>query len=194
MAQPFVPGPAPLWVGLGSSEAPIFLGFTERGVDLDVNPQYAPYLTDLGGGVMTDACYQGALAQISFDLTRWNEETFALMADHAGIVPGSVRGTDLPGEIGTLMAFENAAFPVWCPFPYVAKAAYASMPAGYRFPKCYIERESLPERGAKPAKIRLVMQCLRHLLMTSATQNQFGAGRFTLYDHDMTAINGLLPD
>lgn len=188
MASPYVPGPAPIFVGLGGSAGqPAFLGFSERGVHIDINPMYSDYIVDLGGAVPLDKSYQGATATVSFDLTRWNEDVLAAMDDFSGSLAGSSRGVDVPGEIGTLMSYEGAAYTLWIVFPYSNFPAYADMPAGYRFPKAFIDRETLPERGSKPAKVHLIMTCLRDLDMT--TINDYGRGKLTLYDNDMSAIS-----
>lgn len=190
MSQPHVPGPCPIYVGLGGGGSPLFLGFSERGVNIDLNASFSPYVVDISGSTPLDQCYQGEGASISFDLTNWNEPVLSLMQDIAGNIPGSVRGLDVFGEVGTLMGYELAAFTCWFPFPYALKPAYALSVSGYRFPLCYIDRSSLPERGSKPAKTHLTLQALRAVNNTQSGA-PIGNIQLKLYDHDMTAVAGL---
>lgn len=192
MAGPFVPGPAPLWIAYG--QQPYFLGWSERGVSIDLGASYVPYHNDLGGQEMLDLSYQGQNATINFVLTRWNAIALASIEDYAGILPGSTPGGDVAGEIGTLMAYEGAAFSLWIGFPYAAKAAYSTHMLGYHFPATVLERDSLPERGSKPARVACNVRAIRQLIMTPATQNGLVAGALKLYDYDMTAILGKFPD
>jgi hypothetical protein len=193
MATPLVPGPCPVWVA-DSGGTPRFLGFSERGVSADFQYNYVPYHNDLGGAEPLDYSYQGKSATISLDLTRWRADTLAFIQDALSDQVGSTGGIDVPGEIGTLMAYEGIAFTVWTPYPYTNSPAYNTHPPGYRFPPGIIARVGRPARGSKPAKVHLVVRAIRQLLMTPATQTVFGAGRLTLYDHNMTAVAGLFPD
>lgn len=190
MSQPWVAGPVPIFIGLGSGFSPLFLGLSERGVNISFDPEYTPYVVDAAGTVPLDAVFQGASATIQFTLTSWREPTYALLADYAGVVLGSVRGQESFGEIGTLMGFERAAFPVWIPFPYSQKLAYAQMPQGYRFELCYADRDSLPERGTRASKLDIVLRAIRRV-SSSVQDGRLGNAMFRLYDHDMSAVNGL---
>ena len=192
MAGPFVPGPAPIWIAFGGQ--PNFLGFSEGGVSIDLMASYLPYHNDLGGQEALDYSYQGQGATINFVLTRWNALTLANLEDYAGIVTGSGPGLDVAGEIGTLMAYEGAAFEAWIAFPYAAKPAYSTNMLGYHFSHVILDRESLPQRGARPAKVACNMRAIRQLVMTPATQNGLTAGNLLLYDYDMSAIVGKFPD
>lgn len=193
MATPLVPGPAPVWYGFLAE--PQFLGWTERGVTIDPSPEWLPYYCDLGGSTPMDYSYQGQSATINFTLSRWNAATLSLLLeDYAGGFPGSAPGVDVAGEIGALMVHEGLALSLWVGFPYVAKVAYQEHMLGYHFHHVIIERESLPERGARPAKVNLTLRAVRRLLMSPAHQNGLLAGTFILYDYDMSAILGRFPD
>lgn len=199
MAQPFVPGPAPIFVSDSSSAIPFFLGYSERGVSFSHDPSYVPYYCDLGGATPLDFSYQGESMMIHLDLVRWNPavlRTIQDVIDHDGAFgnPGSAPGVDVAGEIGTLMAYQNAGQMLWVAFPYANSQAFAGNPPGYRFPCAILEREGLPEHGSKPAKVSMSFRAVRNLDMRPATLTPFGAGKLTLYDFDMSAINGIFPD
>ncbi len=193
MATPFVPGPAPIWIG-GAGFEPFFLGWSERGVSFELTPNWQPYFCDLGGAEPMDLSYQGQGGSISFTLVRWNPIALARLEDYVGSLPGSLPGIDVAGEIGTLMAYEGLAFSCWIGFPYAAKFAYSNNALGYHFYRVVPERESLPERGSRPAKVNMTLRAIRELVMTPETQNGLVAGVLGLYDYDMTAILGKFPD
>lgn len=199
-AQPWVPGPVPIFLApptLGSS--PLFFGISERGVALHNIPTFDPYLTDYLGRVPTDYSYQGKESVVEAAFTRWDEALFAIIADQAGLGTDPA-GIDAPGAVGTLMGFENRAYPLWTVFPYSAKAAYSTMPGGYHFFGAFLDDEGLPERGAKPAILRLRWKCIRRLVFPGQPGSSSGQGlplgnmpSGALYDKDMTGVNlGLL--
>lgn len=193
MAIPFVPGPAPIWVASqtrgNQKPRPEFLGFSERGVNLALTPSYSPYHVDVAGGTALDYSYQGQSASISVDLTRWRPSTLAKIEDYVGKSLGRA-GFDFGGEIGALMVHEGLALTMWVLFPYAAKAAYAGNPGGYRFFNVVLESESLPERGARPARVHLNFRALRGLVINQ----QYKYGLLGLYDYDMSAVANLVPD
>ena len=193
MATPFVPGAAPIWLG-GAGLDTFFLGWSERGVSLDLTPNWRPYYCDLGGDEPMDFSYQGQGATISFTLVRWNPTALAVIEDYVGSFTGTAPGVDVAGEIGTLMDYENLALSLWVGFPYAARVAYSNNMLGYHFFRVIPVRESLPERGSRPAKVNMTLRAVRSLLMTPVTQNGLVAGALGLYDFDMTAILGKFPD
>lgn len=211
MAQPFVPGPSPIWIGLqfrdpagsvGEEGQILFLGFTQRGADLSLNEEYSELVTDVGGAVPIDLTYQGQSGTLSFDLTRWREDTYEILCNHAANTEqdkkAKKRGREPAGRVGTIMALEQAAFRVYVPFPYsTVGGKYSDMPAGYRFLNCVLDRDSLPTRGSQPARLLLVFRCMRAVfpgLLNSNEFPRFGEDLFGFYDHDMGAIAGRLPD
>ena len=125
------------------------------------------------------------------DLERYNESAYAVMAGRPQSRLGtSTRGTNVPGDIGSLMIQEGMAFQLWLSFPYSAKAAMAGMPAGYHFVAAVLAGpDSLDELGTKPRRVRLIFDCLRKF--DPSVTNTYGAGGFVLYDFNMTAIAGL---
>ncbi len=224
MAQPFVPGPAPVWLGFfeqGTEGLVVFLGYSERGVSIDVNPEYSSLVTDAGGNVPTDLIFQGSSATVSASFTRWNEATYVMIADHAarnnpqrqalGGGIGLKRGAEPRGRVGTIMALEGAAFCLFVAFPNAIRLGvaavkpgalpnpYVTMPAGYRFPFAVLDRDGLPERGSKPARLSLNFRCFRSIpreVLASATSYppEDGQDLYVLYDHAMGLLAGKLPD
>lgn len=192
MAQQFVTGPVDIFVNYGSLGGvvtpPLYLGYSERGPRMQVRPQYSSTYVDVGGQkIPFDSCYDGQDAIVSADMSRWNEDVYAAIAIKSGASGNnSPAGIDDPGDIGTLMMHEGAAITVWLRFTHAAKLAYSTMPAGYRFPIAMLQNDDHNELGTKPRKISLVFHCLREFDVTIT--NAYGAGRFTLFDHDMTGL------
>lgn len=192
MAQQFVTGPCDIFVNYGSLGGvvtpPLFLGHSERGPRMQVRPQYSSSYVDIGGQkIPFDSVYDGQDAIVSADLSRWDETVYAAISIKSGASANNApAGTDDPGDIGTLMIHEGAAIQVWLRFPHAAKLAYSTMPAGYRFPVCMLQNDDHNELGTKPRKISLVFHCLREFDVS--VTNAFGAGRFVLFDHDMSGL------
>lgn len=196
MAQPYVTGPAGIWVGLYGG-VPTFLGHCERSPSIQVRPYYSPVFCDLAGQrVPLDMIYDGEEAMVSVDLTRYNESTYAALASRP--IPGraaTTRGTNLPGDIGSLLLLEGFTHELWVTFPYSAKAAMGGpvsatsggpMPAGYHFHAAYLEGpDDLGPLGTTARRLRLNFHCIRTFTTDSA-----GAS-FFLYDHVMSGVAGL---
>lgn len=206
MASPYVPGPCPIWVNLDDGGAlTAFLGMSERGVSIDLNPEYSPYVVDGAGSVPVDAAYQGQAATVTCSLSRWNESTYRAIGTYAGrprdgtaFTGAKSRGTDFPGDVGTLVANELSAFHLYVPFPYSNKFAYGpgglginAQPFGYHFYRAYLDRDSLPERTAKGAILNLTFHCVRRLFVDGNNALGLNNYRWVLYDNDVSAVQFL---
>lgn len=196
MAQPYGTGAAELWAGVGPSHGPLFLGWCERNPIMQVRPQYSPVYCDIAGAVPLDEMYGGQDGLVTADLTVYNETIYAVIADKAvaGTGLGTLRGRELPGELGTLMVTEGAAYPLWIRFPYAAKplmggpaAPGGPMPAGYRWAAAFLMNDDIPEFGQTRAKkLHLVWHCLR--VFDPSAASVLGAGSFLLFDHNMAGL------
>lgn len=188
--QPFIPGPVQLWADVNNNNSPEAFGYSERGVNIDLHPRYSPYVVDVAGEEPLDWYYSGVGGTVSSVIDFWNEDVYAAMSSYVNVSPG--RGRDGPGDIGTLVGTEGAAYPLFIVFPYQGaggKTAYADGPRGYRFYLAIVERDSLPERGAKPAKLHLTWKLMRRMTITPGTGTSLGNAFLTLYDNDVSAIN-----
>ncbi|MDE2101459.1 MAG: hypothetical protein KGL39_29710 [Patescibacteria group bacterium] len=194
MAQLYVSGPALCFVG--PMNAPIasctFLGTTAGDVDIETRPVYENVPNSLGGTVPFDRALQGEEAIFTLDLTRWNQGLVNSISDwaNAGTALGggvvAVPGFMLPGEIGTLVMTEGQAICVAVVSPYSAKAVYATMDPGYRFPVCSCEGVTRGKMGTKELHARLSIHAQR--FFDIGPTNAFGAGAFTCYDKKVTPI------
>ena len=204
-----------MWVNLGFRENVnelLFLGFARGGVNIAIDPVYAPIVTDTGGSAPTDLIFDGSSAMVSASFTRWNEESYARLADHgAKSTDARRRGAGVLGRVGTIMGMATAAFQLLVIFPYAFQKnppggnrpaailnPYASMPVGYRFPQAVLDRDGLPARGARPAHLDLTFRCLRQtkreLLAKPLPFPAENEDLYLLYDHNVDAIRGNLPD
>ena len=206
MAQPYVTGPALIYVGVpnntGGSSRAFFLGTAEQSPVIEIRPDYEPVFNDLRGGKKPfDLSFQGEEAFTFADLTRWNENVYAALAARPrgatalalggalGVVAGAAgvaptRGLNIVGDIGTLQLTEGQNIVVWVVFPYASKAAMAGMPAGYRFPYSVFEGpDLLKPLGTKPRKIHIVFH---HMAGYNAS-----TGAFLTYDHNTSGLPGI---
>lgn len=159
MAQPYVTGPAHMYVQSGGS--PVYLGTAERTPRIEVRPGQIPVMNDIGGPVVPfDMMYSGEEAFISADLTRWNNSVLQTILGRP--IVGSPPGADSFGSIGTIISYEGMGFVFYIVFPYSSKPAYSTQEAGYRFFSCYVigpdDHYSL---GTNPRKIHLAIHALR---------------------------------
>ncbi len=197
MAQPFVTGAVPIFCGVGGSASPIFLGHSERYPRIEIRPSFSPVFVDVAGQkVPYDYVYDGEEAYVTADVTRFNEATYAIIADRAATNNTNglaiLRGNNAPGEIGTLMVTEGIAYGLWLPFFYSTKAAMATMPPGYHFAAAFLEGpDTLDPLGTAPRKIHMVWHCVRKFDTTQS--NSFGWGGFNLYDNNPASFVGLPP-
>ncbi len=192
MAQPYVTGPCHIAVAFGLRATnrfgtPLYLGTAERSPRIQIRPTWTPLFNDIGGSqIPFDMAYEGDEAFISADLTRWNEGIYALLAARTNNPANQLgRGTNINGDLGTLMITENVANILLLQFPYstLKAATYGTQPAGYRFLRTWLEGpDDLDPLGTQPRKIRLVFRALRAFSITSNGPN------FGLYDHNMVAF------
>lgn len=205
MAQPYVTGPALLYVGVtssspgGTSNKAVFLGTAEQSPVIEIRPDYEPVFNDLRGSKKPfDLAFEGEEAFTFADLTRWNESVYAALAARpravsalgaGGAVAGGLglaptRGVNIAGDIGTLQLTENQSFTLWVVFPYASKPAMASMPAGYRFPFTVFEGpDLLKPLGTRPRKIHVVFHHMAGF--NPAT------GAFFTYDTNTAGLPGI---
>lgn len=195
MSQEYVPGPVEIWLGVTANSAPMFLGWSEAGVDLEFRPRYGEHKTDLSGGPEgppADKWYAGQDAIISAVVNRMSLNCYYAAADKSVNVFGvSVPGIDEPGDRGALMVAEGRAYPLWLKHPHAVKPFYSNGPSGalvrgYRFLHVVMERETLPKLGPRPKKLNLAWHAISNLNI--AFNNEFGTGLYTLFDHDMTQL------
>lgn len=192
MAQPYVPGPVDLWLGIGAGGAPVFFGHCEKGFDLQKRPRWGELICDLAGSVPMDEYFEGADALLSGTLIRYNETTYRSITDFsAPRLAVSIPGLELPGDIGALAISEECTYMGWLRHPYSVKLVFndpisGAMVPGYRMMAMRLERDSIPDLGPRPKKLPLTWRCLR--VFDFNYRDNLGQGRFILYDHDLTAL------
>ena len=186
MANVYVNGPSHLFVGTGSSHAPVYLGTSAQGVSIEFRDQFEGVPNDLGGKVEFDATFAGEDAMVSADMTRYNESVYAVISARPSL---GTRGVSVPGDIGTLMVQEGVAYPLWILGPYAIKPSFVAMPLAYHFLAAFLLPDSLPNLGTTAKKVHLQWHCLRTFDLT--VSNLYGQGAMRLYDTDATAVLGL---
>lgn len=194
-ASPYVAGAVPVFIGTyaggpivsGSSiDAPAiigFLGHTENGLDVQFEHKFDPFRVDLGGSVEADQSYQGTTAVITATLSRWDDEVYQTLV---GGPVNAFLGSDVPGDIGTLMVQEGNVQQVILPFPYQAKSAYSTQIAGLRFFACTLVQDNWKALGTRPRLLSLSWRANR--VFVPGVTNEFGYGAWVLFDE---TIGGL---
>jgi hypothetical protein len=170
--SPFSPG----------TTAPRFLGHCERAPRILIHREYANVHNDPAGSVPADLSYQGQRATISLDLARFDAAVYDLIAQfpHTGTFPA---GTDVAGDVGSLMITEGRHIGVWILFPYSIKATNvaAGMIAGYRLPFCFpVGPDDHRSLGTQPRILNLQFLGIRNYNASTGAQ--------LLYDSNMAGL------
>lgn len=183
MALPYVTGPAHTFLGVGTNNSPLYLGTSEGEPEIVLHPHFEPVMNDLAGPSEPFAFqFMGEGATIHMTINRYNEATLALA--QARPFKASARGTEPDGSNGALMYEESLAFSIWLLFPYATKTVFRAnnMPAGYRFPVCFLEGPDRMPVGTRARKISCNFRAQRLCAIGN------GGVTFTLYDHNMAAV------
>jgi hypothetical protein len=178
MAQPWCTGPAHIFLGIGLSGSLAYLGTAERTVHYEIRHHYEPIFNDIGGvRIPIDVSDQGEEGFVSADITRWNMDTYnVLAATPRPFVGGATAGFYAGGDQGTQLITEGFMYQLAIQFPYGAgfKPAYAPLEAGRRFYQTYLlGPEVLEPLGTQPHKRRLTWHALRFL--AASTNNTISA-------------------
>ncbi len=172
---------------LANLNNPLLLGTGMRGPRIKVRRAYSRVWNDLTGPELAfDKIWAGEEALIFFDLTRWNENIYQLMATRprAGATPGA----EPPGTRGTLLMTEGKAFPLYLRFPafdFHPRFKAAGGQAGYRFLCASIEEDDY-ETGSGAN--------MRHLALHCWEVYDPKSNGLALYDGNMTGIGPVLPN
>lgn len=192
--QTWTTGAVPIICGVGSSGAPMLLGWAEKFPRIQIRPYWQRVFCDLGGqSCPFDYMFDGQEGLVTADVIRFDEATYRVIADRANTndpgVAAREPGLNEPGEIGTLMVQEKVAYQLWLPFLYANKPTMPGMRRGYRFRRAFLEGPDDLEQGTVPRKVRMVWRCVHDFDDTS--RNDYGVGNMPLYDDDMSAVDGL---
>lgn len=167
---------------------PRFIGTGERGPRIRIRRKFSPVYNDIGGPELSfDDLYAGEDAFVFITLTRWNEALYQSLAGTP--FPGSSMMGDGPGEIGTAMVTEGAAFPIYLRFPapsFRPALAAQAYPLGYRFYAASLVDDDDFETGTAANKRHLIFHCRR--AYNPANNN------LVLGDFNMSGIPALMPN
>jgi hypothetical protein len=143
MSQLYVPGPAQLFVGTGNSQALVFLGYTQEGVDINLRGNWLPVISDVAGPTTPiDRQFFPESADFTFRLTEYNEQ---VLQAYACRTFGGIAGALQANQAGSLLVQENLGFPFAIRCPYAVKTAFsATMVSGYYFPVTAVDDDIVP--------------------------------------------------
>lgn len=220
MAQVYVTGCCDIFVetGLTSQGGPVFLGHCEKTPGVQIRRHHSPVFCDYSGrAVPADMIYEGESALVSLDLTRYNEDIYALLARSTGFGSfgergGGARGTDEMGDIGSLMQRDRRTRELWLRFPYGGAGGKptmnlprgttggGAMVSGMHFLSAYLEGpDDLGPLSTAARRLHIVFHCLRRWVgWYAGSRNNAPAPvlvpneTLLLYDHSMAAVTGLV--
>ncbi len=177
MATTYVTGVVSIYCVLGGK--PLFLGTGEKAPRISTRRSFSPVHNDITGPVIQfDKLYAGKEAFVSVVLTRWEEAV--LVAIQSGPFPGRDPGSDGPGDDGTLMMTEGAAYPIivrYANFDLKPGMRAAGLAPGRRFMCATLDGEEVEEPGTDANKKHLMWYCQRLYIPST--------GRKVLYDANM---------
>lgn len=135
MAQPYVAGPAQIFVHDGSNF--LFLGYSESGVRINWIRHFDDYMTDKSGTKMpADKQFMGLGALVSCDLTQFNH---AVLNIARRCIRGRSFGDIQNGDIGQMMVAQGNTYRLNIRQPYADPALwggsnlYPGMPLNIHF-------------------------------------------------------------
>lgn len=192
MAQVYNTGACFVYAGIGSGNAPVFVGTGERAPRQRIQRFWSPLFNDLAGDQDSfDDLYQGQRGMVIVRLSRWKQVAvnFLQSIPLAAGLPGGT-GVDALGDVGTAMVTEGLTFPLWVLYDYGAsgrfpKAAFANgangaMPPGRRWLAARLEGPDDETAGTQPNYLDLVFVCKR--VYDSST------GNLSLWDRNTAGL------
>lgn len=116
-----------------------YLGTAERAPVIALEPTYRKVHADgQNWPLSADKVLLGEQATITALLTRWDETTYAFIANRLDSLTGG-RGTFGINDIGTMMIAESQTYQLFVQFPFADNVVYQGMPQGYLFPYVTID-------------------------------------------------------
>jgi hypothetical protein len=160
MASFFTTGPALIYIGLKTGY--FFLGTGREPPHFRIRRGWIPIFNDLQGPVIpSDVMYAAQEALTIVDMNRYDPVVMATIRSMPNVT-GSA-GTNVFGDIGTLMITEGAAFTLVLNYPYAAlKPAMraAGLVNNVIFPGTWLEGPDDEDQGTTDKKINLIFHSL----------------------------------
>ena len=175
MSNIFVPGAAEIHVGTLANGALQFLGWSEAGVKISIQPFWEDVKTDLGGPMRaTDVQRMGEQAIISLDLKIINFAAWLSIAD------GGLGGQTAAGDTGALMLGEGNAYRllVFRPKSQTARNKRLGMIPCYNFFTAWMVGPDDIDNSMRAMKQRCVFRAIDSVV--TATQE------WNLYNYDFS--------
>lgn len=173
MATAFrVTGPTQIFVATGASNALQFLGWSESGVEIELNGEFEDVICDIGGPRLpTDVQWMGIDAHITADIVKYDEAvlTALLARSYLNTSTGSLGQYDM----GTLMVSQAATQRLLLNCPYSTK--FSDMVAAYNFVATYLEGATRISTGTKVKKARCVWRAIPSFAQTGGTATLWNA-------------------
>lgn len=170
------------------SMTPILLGTGMRGPRIRIRRAYSKVFNDITGPeIPYDDIWSGEEGRIFFDLTRWNESVYTMIAQRPRA--GATLGAEPAFTRGTLMTTEGMNWPMYLRFPNFDSHPYYAKNggvAGYRFLSCKLVDDDDFETGTQAN--------LRHLAVEARDVYDPTSNGLALCDFNMTGVPAILPN
>lgn len=132
-SQFFVSGPCYLWVGLGSNQAYLFLGFSEQGLTVELGQQTEDVNVDYAGTMPGTVSLLGESIRVTGTYTRFTDSVMQQILSWKG--PNGTAGFGQNNILGSLMYEEGLSYPLLIFSPYSFKNQYnGTMVPGFNIP------------------------------------------------------------
>lgn len=183
MSQFFVSGPALAWVAppqatpgtIPSAGSFSFVGFTRRGLRVDLAPQNEDIEVDYAGRMPGDVAQLGQEVAVSGTYSRYNESVINTMLNWVQAA-GSSPGFGPNYVVGSLYLTEGYTFPLLVYSPYGFKNAYSgAMVPGFLFYAAYLSNPYAAELSVRQKTPDIGWRALP-VFGTGANASAFAAG------------------
>jgi len=137
MSKFYIPGPAPIFIGVGISPSitGYFLGYSESGVQVLLSPLTEDIAADYAGAMPADVAMLGEEARISFTLARYSEAILNILSS---FLNAKAIGSASANQLGSVYVQEGNSLQVWVESPYQVKTDLTDMIPGFFFPAVYV--------------------------------------------------------
>jgi hypothetical protein len=200
VAQLYATRAVNIWLKFPGDTQPQFLGHGTTAPVPIITPSYVPFFPDIGGpNVPTELLECGESARVEVDLTRYNWNVLMAARSRArnARFPAIRPGFTDAGQGGVAVIRGGCATVLYLEYPGANLPAFqdfvsGNLPDGFRFFAAMLDPETHKPGSTDAYKVRLNWWDLRAYRRDATSQ--FGRGTMTLFDHDLSELDGLRPN
>jgi hypothetical protein len=186
--QFYVSGPCYSWVGLGPTNAYLFLGYSEAGVTVRLTQMTEDINVDYAGVMPGDVSLLGEDWRSAGTFTRYDETVMQKVMSFKG--PNGIAGFGSNNILGSLMNLEGLSFPLLLYSPYSFKNQYASSVPGFNISNAIFDDTSERTNSIRRTAPTCNFRALPVFGTTTGSSFQPNVAPFNGYDLYSTLWNG----